>query len=81
MKSFDPVYWVSAESILTGRANGGGDVLARTLLVGLPVYLLAVRLKAVLQPNATLRDVIIVVRADEAGHRDVNHDFANQLSQ
>ncbi len=34
-----------------------------------------------LKPNATLRDVIIVVRADEAGHRDVNHDFANQLSQ
>lgn len=34
-----------------------------------------------LKPNATLRDVIIVVRADEAGHRDVNHDFANQLSE
>ncbi len=33
-----------------------------------------------LQPDAKLRDVIIVVRADEAGHRDVNHDFANQLS-
>ncbi|PPD57147.1 MAG: oxidase [Methylotenera sp.] len=34
-----------------------------------------------LKPNATFRDVIIVVRADEAGHRDVNHDFANQLSR
>lgn len=33
-----------------------------------------------LQPDARLRDVILVVRADEAGHRDVNHDFANQLS-
>lgn len=33
-----------------------------------------------LQPDAKLRDVILVVRADEAGHRDVNHDFANQLS-
>lgn len=33
-----------------------------------------------LQPDATLRDVILVVRADEAGHRYVNHDFANQLS-
>ncbi len=33
-----------------------------------------------LPQNATLRDVIIVVRADEAGHRDVNHDFANQLT-
>ena len=33
-----------------------------------------------LAPNARLRDVIIVVRNDEAGHRDVNHDFANQLS-
>ncbi len=33
-----------------------------------------------LQPGATLRDVILVVRADETGHRDVNHDFANQLS-
>lgn len=34
-----------------------------------------------LKADATLRDVIIVVRADEAGHRDVNHDFANQLSE
>ena len=32
-----------------------------------------------LAPDATLRDVILVVRNDEAGHRDVNHDFANQL--
>ena len=29
--------------------------------------------------NATLRDVVIVVRADEAGHRDKNHEFANQI--
>lgn len=34
-----------------------------------------------LKPDATLRDVIVVVRADEAGHRGVNHDFANQLSR
>ncbi|WP_020168464.1 MULTISPECIES: alternative oxidase [Methylotenera] len=33
-----------------------------------------------LAPDARLREVIIVVRADEAGHRDVNHDFANQLT-
>ena len=33
-----------------------------------------------LQPDAKLRDVIIVVRADEVEHRNVNHDFANQLS-
>lgn len=32
-----------------------------------------------LPPDARLRDVIIVVRDDEAKHRDVNHDFANQL--
>ena len=32
-----------------------------------------------LSPDAKLRDVIIVVRDDEAKHRDVNHDFANQL--
>ncbi len=32
-----------------------------------------------LPPDATLRDVIIAVRNDEAGHRDVNHGFANQL--
>lgn len=32
-----------------------------------------------LPANATLRDVVVVVRADEANHRDVNHDFANQL--
>jgi ubiquinol oxidase len=32
-----------------------------------------------LPANARLRDVVLAVRADEAGHRDVNHDFANQL--
>ncbi|MEN7530514.1 alternative oxidase [Cupriavidus sp. 2SB] len=25
-------------------------------------------------------DVVLAVRADEVGHRDVNHDYANQLS-
>lgn len=34
-----------------------------------------------LNPDARLREVIIAVRADEAEHRDVNHDFANQLSE
>ena len=29
--------------------------------------------------DATLRDVVIVVRADEAGHRDKNHEFADQI--
>lgn len=33
-----------------------------------------------LPDNATLRDVVLVVRADEAHHRDVNHRFANRLS-
>ena len=33
-----------------------------------------------LQPDARLRDVVIAVRADEAGHRDVNHRFADELS-
>lgn len=33
-------------------------------------------------PNdARLREVVIAVREDEAGHRDVNHDFANQLAK
>ena len=32
-------------------------------------------------PNdATLRDVVLVVRADEAHHRDVNHGFADELA-
>lgn len=30
--------------------------------------------------DATLRDVVIVVRADEAHHRDVNHGFASKLA-
>jgi ubiquinol oxidase len=30
--------------------------------------------------DATLRDVILVVRADEAHHRDVNHGFASTLA-
>ena len=29
--------------------------------------------------DATLRDVVIAVRADEAGHRDRNHAFADAL--
>lgn len=33
-----------------------------------------------LPEDATLRDVILVVRADEAHHRDVNHGFASELS-
>ncbi len=33
-----------------------------------------------LDSNARLRDVIIAVRNDEITHRDVNHNFANQLS-
>lgn len=32
-----------------------------------------------LAPDATLRDVIIAVRADEAEHRDVNHGFADTM--
>lgn len=31
--------------------------------------------------GATLRDVIIAVRADEAEHRDVNHGFADSLDE
>jgi ubiquinol oxidase len=33
-----------------------------------------------LADNATLRDVVLAVRADEAHHRDVNHGLANRLS-
>jgi len=32
-----------------------------------------------LPATATLRDVVLVVRADEAHHRDVNHGFANEI--
>jgi ubiquinol oxidase len=30
--------------------------------------------------DATLRDVVLVVRADEAHHRDVNHGFASKIA-
>jgi ubiquinol oxidase len=33
-----------------------------------------------LPEGATLRDVVLVVRADEAHHRDVNHGFADELA-
>ncbi len=33
-----------------------------------------------LPANATLRDVVLVVRADEAHHRDVNHGRASELA-
>jgi ubiquinol oxidase len=32
-----------------------------------------------LPAHATLRDVVLVVRADEAHHRDINHGFADTL--
>ena len=31
--------------------------------------------------HATLKDVVKVIRDDEAGHRDVNHSFANVLDE
>jgi len=34
-----------------------------------------------LPADATLRDVVLQVRADEAHHRDVNHGFANTLAK
>ena len=33
-----------------------------------------------LAPDARLREVVEVVRADEAAHRDVNHGFANDIA-
>ncbi len=33
-----------------------------------------------LPAGATLRDVVLAVRADEAGHRDRNHQFADELA-
>jgi ubiquinol oxidase len=33
-----------------------------------------------LPADATLRDVVLVIRADEAHHRDVNHGFASELA-
>ena len=33
-----------------------------------------------LPDDATLRDVVLVVRADEAHHRDINHGFASELA-
>ncbi len=34
-----------------------------------------------LKPDARLREVVVAVRADEAGHRDVNHRFADELNR
>lgn len=34
-----------------------------------------------LSPDARLRDVVLVVREDEAGHRDRNHCFADALTK
>jgi ubiquinol oxidase len=33
-----------------------------------------------LPDDATLRDVVLVVRADEAHHRDINHGYASRLA-
>jgi ubiquinol oxidase len=33
-----------------------------------------------LAPDARLRDVVLAIRNDEAGHRDVNHGFADTLT-
>ena len=34
-----------------------------------------------LQEDATLRDVVMVIRADEAEHRDVNHGFVDAIDE
>jgi ubiquinol oxidase len=34
-----------------------------------------------LPDDARLRDVVIVIREDEAGHRDKNHEFANEIAR
>jgi ubiquinol oxidase len=34
-----------------------------------------------LKPDARLSDVVIAVRADEAGHRDRNHAFADDIAK
>jgi len=34
-----------------------------------------------LPDDARLREVVLVIRADEAEHRDKNHDFANQIAE
>lgn len=34
-----------------------------------------------LPEDAMLRDVVLVVREDEAAHRDTNHAFADQLTR
>lgn len=33
-----------------------------------------------LSPDARLREVVLVIREDEARHRDVNHDFADKIA-
>lgn len=33
-----------------------------------------------LPANARLRDVVVEVRKDEMGHRNVNHEYANMLT-
>lgn len=32
-----------------------------------------------LSPDATLKDVVLAIRADEASHRDVNHHFSDRI--
>ncbi len=34
-----------------------------------------------LAPDARLRDVVLVIRDDEAGHRNVNHEFADAIKR
>lgn len=34
-----------------------------------------------LEPGARLRDIVLAIRRDEAGHRNVNHDLADQLTE
>lgn len=60
-------YTLYLQELDAGRAtNGPAPAIARHYW-GLP-------------ETATLRDVVLVVRADEAHHRDVNHGFAGALA-
>ena len=60
-------YTLYLKEIDEGRsANGPAPAIARQYWM--------------LPDDATLRDVVLLVRADEAHHRDVNHGFAGELA-
>ena len=62
-------------------------IFLHSLIIGFMIFFMSVKAPQIaidywsLSQFAKLKDVIIAVRNDEKGHRDVNHEFVTLIDQ